>query len=317
MPNKKTLLITGTLGFIGSNFVRQFVAKYPDWKFIGVDKGVHKFNLYNQFEYFNYKFYMGDIADAHFMDNVFDIEKPAYVINMAAESFVDSSISSAMEFVHSNISGTQVMIDKSLKYSAERFIQISTDEVYGQLASETDKSWTEESPLNPRNPYSASKASAEMLVRAAIETHKLPAMITRCCNNYGPRQQPMNLMPKCFESILNNIPVPISGNGKNVREWIFVEDHNNAIMTVLEKGSFGEIYNIGSGIELSNLKVVEAIGKVLDKNPNIKFVADRKGHDFRYSVDFSKLKKLGWQANVPFTEGLSKCANWYRKKLST
>jgi dTDP-glucose 4,6-dehydratase len=253
---------------------------------------------------------MGDIADKVFVDNVFMIEKPDIIIHGAAESFVDDSIKSAGPFIHSNVVGTQVMVDMALKHGVEKFIYVSTDEVYGQLAIE-DQSWTEDARVSPRNPYSASKAAGELIVQAAGETHLLPYIITRCCNNYGPSQPPRNLVPKAISSILQGKDVPIHGSGKQVREWIYVDDHCSALETILEKGVVKEIYNIGSGSELSNLEMVELIGKTLDKKPKIAFVKDRPGHDFRYSLDFSRLSKLGWKPQYTLTTGLKKCVQWY------
>lgn len=307
----KTILVTGTAGFIFSNFVRKaYIEKWP-YHIVGVDKIVQSYNLKNINKDMHPNFYMGDIADKQFMENVFMIEKPEYVINGAAESFVDHSIASAIPFVHSNILGTQVMVDLSVKYGVEKFIQISTDEIYGQLKSKEDESWTEESCIAPRNPYSATKAAAELLVKAAIETHKLPAMITRCCNNYGARQPVRNLIPVIINSIMNNKEIPIHGSGRNLREWIFVEDHNAAVMTILEKGTIGEVYNIGSSIEKTNIEVVDEISRLMETTAMIRHVEDRKGHDFRYSVDCSKIKKLGWAPKISFNDGIKKTINWY------
>lgn len=307
----KTLLVTGVCGFIFSNFIRKaYIEKWP-YRIVGVDKVVQPHNLKNINLDLNPCFYMGDIADKHFMENVFRIQEPDYVINGAAESFVDHSIASAIPFVHSNILGTQVMVDLSVKYGVEKFIQISTDEVYGQLKSKEDSPWTEEMCIAPRNPYSATKGAAELLVKAAIETHKLPAMITRCSNNYGGRQPVRNLIPVIIDSLMNDREIPIHGSGENLREWIFVEDHNAAVMTVLEKGTLGETYNIGSGIEKTNIEVVDEISRLMKTTAIVKHVEDRKGHDFRYSVDCSKIKKLGWSPKVSFDEGIQKTINWY------
>lgn len=308
---KKTILVTGVCGFIFSNFIRKMCDEHPEYKFIGVDKIYEKYNLKNIFFHKNHKFYMGDIADKEFMENIFILEKPDCVINGAAQSFVDSSIASAIPFVHSNILGTQVMIDLSVKYNVEKFIQISTDEVYGQLKSANEESWTEESCIAPRNPYSATKGAAELLVKAAVETHKLPATITRCCNNFGKRQPVRNLIPVVIDCIMKGKEIPLHGSGKNIREWIHVDDHNNAIMTVLEKGQIGEVYNIGSGVEKTNLEIIKEISQLMNAKAKIKHIEDRKGHDFRYSIDCSKMKKLGWETKVSFEEGMKKTINWY------
>lgn len=255
---------------------------------------------------------MGDIADEIFMNNIFAMHKPDIVINGAAQSFVDDSIQSAGPFIHSNVVGTQVMVDLSLKYNVGKFIQISTDEIFGQL-QENEKSWTEKSPINPRNPYSASKASAELIVKAANQTHGLNYIITRCCNNFGPKQPPRNLVPKIITCSLNNRPVPIHGSGKQCREWIYVEDHCSAIIMLMKSEVVNETYNIGSGIEKSNLEMVKEICQKLDIPENISFIKDRPGHDFRYSVNTSKINALGWKPKYSFSEGLDKCIEWYLK----
>ena len=306
----KTILITGTCGFIFSNFIKRMTDKYSQYNFIGVDKIVENCNLKNIDS--KYKLYIGDIADGHFMDKIFAIEKPDIVVNGAAESFVDNSIKKALPFMHSNILGTQIVIDMCLKYNVEKLIQISSDEVYGQLVLSTDLPWTENSTINPRNPYSSSKASAELLVKAANQTHGLNYIITRCCNNYGKRQNHRNLIPKIITSIINNKQIPIHGNGTQRREWIYVDDHCDAIMLLLEKGNINEVYNIGSGYECSNLEMVYMICDIMNKGKDlITFVKDRPGHDFRYSLDFSKIKQLGWEPKILFSDGINSCINWY------
>ena len=307
----KKVLVTGSCGFIFSNFMIQNVAFNQNYKFVSVDKILAEYNLNNIYTHPDHTFYMGDIADEQFMENVFKLEKPHYVIHGAAESFVDDSIASAKPFIHSNVVGTQNIVDLSVKYGVEKFIYISTDEVYGQL-EEGSASWTELSATSPRNPYSASKLAGELIVRAAGETHNLPYNITRSCNNYGPRQPPRNLVPKIITSILRDTAVPIHGSGKQYREWIYVLDHCSAILTILEKASNKEIYNIGSGIELRNLEMVEWISKYMNKEPKINFIKDRPGHDFRYSVNCEKLKSLGWQQNpYPFENCMRTTIKWY------
>lgn len=310
LNTRQKILVTGTCGFILSNFIRTMVTDHPEYHFICVDNIVEPINLHNIFKHPNVTFYMNDIADWHTMENIFKLEKPDFVINGAAESFVDNSITSAMPFVHSNITGVQVLLDLSVKYEVKRFLQISTDEVYGQLKSIDDAPWTEDDRLLPRNPYSASKAAAEMLVRAAMETHKLPCLITRCCNNFGPRQNGRNLIPRCINSILNNQVLPVHGSGVNLREWINVADHNKAVLTVLEKGIPGEIYNIGSGIEKHNVDIIRIIERMMDKKAKLEFITDRKGHDFRYSVDCSKIRKLGWEPENAFEKTMKKTIGW-------
>jgi len=307
----KTILVTGTAGFIFSNFIRKVFDERLNYRFVSVDKVIASYNLKNIYKHTGHNFYMGDIADEAFMTNVFELEKPDIIIHGAAESFVDDSIRSVQPFVHSNIVGTQVMVDLALKYKVERFVYISTDEVYGQLQV-GDKSWTEESQVKPRNPYSASKACGEMLVYAANQTHGLKYNITRCCNNYGSRQPPRNLIPRAITSILNNVAIPIHGSGKQMREWIYVKDHCSAIMKIIENAPVNETYNIGSGVEHTNLEIVKKIGQILKVDvPLVSFVKDRPGHDFRYSVDCSKIKELGWNPNFDFDRGLFECVNWY------
>ena len=309
--SKKIIIITGIAGFIFSNFIRKF-ADNNNYKFIGIDKIYDNYNLKNIYEHKNHKFYLGDIADSEFMENVFKLEKPNYVINGAAQSFVDASIASAIPFIHSNILGAQVMIDLSIKYKVEKFLQISTDECYGQLTSPNDDSWTEDRCISPRNPYSATKGAAELLVKAAIQTHKLPGIITRCSNNYGKFQPVRNLIPIIINAIMRGKEIPIHGTGENIREWIHVNDHNDAVIDILEKGSIGEIYNIGSGVEKTNLETVKCISSIMNVDPYIKFITDRKGHDYRYSVDCSKIKKLGWQPKISFEDGMKSTITWYQ-----
>jgi len=305
------ILVTGSCGFIFSNFMRLYSDDYSKYNFASVDKIIAPYNLPNIYKSANHKFYMGDIADEQFMNNVFMLEKPDLIIHGAAESFVDDAIASAKPFIHSNVVGTQVMVDLALKYNVEKFLYISTDEVYGQL-NETGASWTEETPMSPRNPYSASKAAGELIVRAASETHGLTYNITRCSNNYGPRQPPRNLIPKVITCLLNDSPIPIHGSGKQYREWLYVNDHCSAVVKVLEEGNKNEIYNIGSGLELTNLEVVDAIAKVMHVKPKINFVKDRPGHDFRYSVNCDKLKGLGWNAKFDNFETVMKMTvGWY------
>ena len=306
---KKKILVTGSCGFIFSNFMIKNINESSKYIFTSVDKLIAPYNFANINKKHN--FYMGDIADEQFMNNIFLLEKPDYIIHGAAESFVDDSIASAKPFIHSNVVGTQNMIDLSLKHNVKKFIYISTDEVYGQLKL-GEKSWDENSQTLPRNPYSASKLAGELIVRAAGETHGLNYNITRCSNNYGPRQPPRNLIPKVITCLLNNQEIPIHGSGKNMREWLYVSDHNDAVMQVLEKGINKEIYNIGSGFELSNLEVVDHISHILNIVPKIKHIKDRPGHDFRYSVNCDKIKEMGWKSNYDnFTSGITSTIKWY------
>lgn len=309
---KKKVLVTGSCGFIFSNFMIKNVNPESEYEFIGVDKLIAPYNFAN-IKHSGPNFYMGDIADEHFMNNVFHLEKPDYIIHAAAESFVDDSIASAKPFIHSNVVGTQNMVDLSIKYNVEKFIYISTDEVYGQLKP-GDDAWTETSITAPRNPYSASKLAGELIIRAAGETHGLNYNITRCSNNYGPRQPPRNLIPKIITCLLNNIAIPIHGSGANLREWLYVTDHNLAIMKVLSHGINKEIYNIGSGFELTNLEMTDYIGKLMDIYPKIRYVKDRAGHDLRYSVNCDKIQKLGWHPLFDnFSDCMEQTVNWYKE----
>ena len=308
----KKILITGSCGFIFSNFVRQYL-KHSKYELIGVDKIIAPNNYLNIIpEQEEHKLYIGDIADVHFMDMVFKKERPDIILHAAAESFVDDSIRRALPFVHSNVLGTQVMVDMALKYGTERFVYISTDEVYGQLINAQASSWYEDTPINPRNPYSASKAAGELIVKAAHETHGLNYNITRCCNNFGPRQIPRNLVPKVITCATAEERIPIHGEGKQFREWIYVEDKCSAVMKIIEKAPLNEIYNIGSGVELSNLDMAYTICDILNKKRTlVKFVKDRPGHDFRYSVNCDKIKQLGWKPKYTFDKGIKKCIDWY------
>ena len=306
----KRVLVTGSCGFIFSNYMRKVMREGEEYTFISIDKVLAPYNRYNVTVNQDHRFYMGDIADETFLENVFTIEKPDIIIHGAAESFVDDSIRSAGPFIHSNVVGTQMMVDMALKHGVEKFLYVSTDEVYGQLQP-GDPSWTEETPIHPRNPYSASKAAGELIVRAAGETHGLPYIITRCCNNFGPAQPPRNLVPMTISRILREQDVRIHGNGTQIREWIYVDDHCSAIQLLLQKGKLKETYNIGSGFELTNLEMVAEIEKVIGKKANITFVKDRPGHDFRYSIDYSKLSRLGWKPSNTFQDGMKKCVQWY------
>lgn len=306
---KQRVIITGSCGFIFSNFIRKF-ADNSKYEFVSIDKLIAPYNFSNILV--GHKLHVGDIADEHFVDMVFKIEKPDIIIHGAAESFVDDSIKKARPFIHSNVLGTQTMIDMSIKHHVKKFIYVSTDEVYGQLKSVKDKSWTEQTPISPRNPYSASKAAGELIVKAASETHGLNYIITRCCNNYGPRQPPRNLVPKVITCILNNEPIPIHGNGKQMREWIHADDHSSAIMHLIEKAAINETYNIGSGVEFSNLQMVKNICNILEQGEDLlSLVKDRPGHDFRYSVDCTKIKELGWEPKYDFDTAIKNTVQWY------
>jgi dTDP-glucose 4,6-dehydratase len=310
----KVIAISGVLGFIFSNFIRWAVKEYPDTTFIGIDNAIERECLLNAFSHPNYRFYLNDIANEHMIQTIFELEMPDILIHGAAESFVDNSITDISPFLHSNVIGTQSLINVCLK-THTKMLYISTDEVYGQIANLSDTtSWTEEQPLNPRNPYAASKACGEMIVRAAGETHGLQYWITRSANTMGPRQKERNLIPKIISCLLNNKPIPIHGDGKNVREFIYVNDAIRAIMNVVEKGNLGEAYNIGSDHHSSNLETVDYIANYLGMKPDIQFVADRKGHDKKYSVCSDKIRALGWKPNETFASGMKKTIDWYVKQ---
>lgn len=308
---KKKVLVTGVLGFIGSNFIKELV-KNPNYTLVGADNALYDYCLANTFKQDNYTFYLADIANEHIIDRIFKLEKPDIVFNLAAQSFVCNSIENPNPFIYSNVMGTQTLINASVKYNVSKFIQVSTDEVLGSHKTRHDIPWTEESPPKPRNPYSASKLAAESILYAANQTHKLPFNITRCCNVFGPRQPTdRNLIPKAIKNALKEIPMPIYGDGSHIREYIHVEDKISALLTVLEQGQDNEIYNIGSDNELTNTEVVKSIAKFFGKDPKIDYTTDRKGHDFRYSLNSSKLRKLGWKPKHTFDSGLKSTINWY------
>ncbi len=303
-------LITGGAGFIGSEFVRQAVKKGSQVAVI--DKLTYAGDLERLKEVWDsISFYKADITNSEFVEYIFDKEKPNVVIHFAAESHVDRSILNPEDFLKSNILGTYTLLEVSRRYSIKLFINISTDEVYGELG-ETGK-FTEETPLKPNSPYSVSKASADMLGRAYFRTYGLPVITVRPSNNYGPWQYPEKLIPVVIIKALQNEFVPVYGKGLNVREWLYVEDCAEAIFAIIEKGKPGEIYNVASGEERRNIEVVKAILDLLGKSYDlIKFVEDRPGHDFRYSMDFSKvMKECGWKPKTKFEEGLEKTVKWY------
>lgn len=299
----KTILVTGVCGFIFSNFIRQVTKQYPNINWIGVDKLVKDENINHMFSADNYTFHLADIADKHTMNRIFQLHKPDAVINGAAESFVDSSITDIFPFLQTNIIGTQVIINCCLEYNST-LLHISTDEVYGQKLSQDEPGWIETDPLLARNPYATSKASAELIVRAAHETHGLQFKMTRSCNVYGPRQKAANLIPHIIHSINENNQINIHGNGMNFRQYIHVNDKISAIMTILEHGQMNQVYNIGDNNYFRNIEIVNYIGNMLNIKPNVKYITDRKAHDFGYSVNCSKLRYLGWQPKVKINVGL-------------
>lgn len=317
----KKMLITGGAGFIGSNFIHYILSKYNDYQVINLDKLTYAANLDNLKDIEdnkNYRFIHGDIADQEFIFKLFENEKFDIVINFAAESHVDNSILNPQIFTITNILGTQVLLDACRKYNIKRFHQVSTDEVYGELPLD-DKSilFTEKTPLNPSSPYSASKASADMLVKSYYRTYSLPITISRCSNNYGPYQHLEKLIPLMISQAINNDNLPVYGNGLNVRDWLHVYDHCTAIDLIIHEGKIGEIYNIGGNNEKSNIDVVKIILKELGKSEKlIKYVNDRPGHDLRYAIDSTKIKTtLNWKPVYSFEKGILDTIKWYTKML--
>lgn len=307
------ILVTGGAGFIGSEFVRQAIAhgyaplivdKLTYAGDLGRLKGVHG----------RYKFYKTDICAEGALEAVFKKEKPQIVIHFAAETHVDRSIQQALPFIETNIKGTQALIDLSKKYRIKRFIHISTDEVYGDIKK---GQFSEKAPLKPNSPYAASKAAADLLVKASIRTFGFPAIIVRPSNNYGPWQYPEKLIPVIIFKALKNQGVPVYSRGENMREWLYVSDCARAILMVLKKGKLGEVYNIGSGYEKKNIEVVKKILLLLNKPQLlIRYIQDRPGHDFRYALDFSRIRSLGWEPQVDFQEGVHRTVHWYRQNFS-
>lgn len=310
----KTILITGGAGFIGSEFVRQAVKK--GYRSVVVDKLTYAGDLERLKEVEkDIIFYKSDIANKEFIEHIFKTEKPEIVVHWAAESHVDRSILDASPFIDTNVKGTQVLLDTAKEFGVEKFINIATDEVYGELGKEGQ--FFENTPLEPNSPYSASKASADMLGRAYYRTHNLPVITVRPSNNYGYWQYPEKLIPVVILKALNNEPIPVYGTGENIREWLFVSDCADAVFEIMDKGKIGEAYNVGSGEEKRNIDVVKSILNILNKPEDlIEFVKDRPGHDFRYSLNVDKIKnEIGWEAKVKFEEGIQKTVNWYLENM--
>ncbi|MFF1991508.1 dTDP-glucose 4,6-dehydratase [Bacillus mycoides] len=308
------VLVTGGAGFIGSNFVRYMVKKYPEYNIVNLDALTYAGNLENLKdveELSNYKFVKGDIADRQFINQLFKEEKFDYVLNFAAESHVDRSITNPDIFIQTNIQGTQVLLDAAKNAEVKKYLQVSTDEVYGTLG-ETGY-FTEETPLASNSPYSSSKAGADLLVRAYHETFGLPVNITRCSNNYGTFHFPEKLIPLMIINALSDKQLPVYGDGLNVRDWLHVEDHCQAIDLVLHNGKNGEVYNVGGNNERTNIEIVKTILKALDKPESlIKYVTDRPGHDRRYAIDATKLREeLGWSPKYNFDTGIEQTIKWY------
>jgi dTDP-glucose 4,6-dehydratase len=309
------VLITGGAGFIGGNFVHYMLNKYPDYDIYNLDYLTYAGDLtkHRSFENNeNYHFVKANIADCDTIMSLFEKEKFDYVAHFAAESHVDRSITEPGIFIRTNVMGTQVLLDAAKTYGVTKFVHVSTDEVYGELGFNPTTFFTEETPLQPNSPYSASKASSDMLVRAYHETFCLPVNITRCSNNYGPYHFPEKLIPLTISRVLNDQKVPVYGDGKNVRDWLHVLDHCAAIDLVMHEGVNGEVYNIGGHNEKTNLEVVKTIINTLGKSEDlIEFVTDRLGHDRRYAIDPTKLEKLGWKPTYTFKTGIAQTIQWY------
>lgn len=310
----KSILITGGAGFIGSNFVRYFLHSHPDVAVVNFDKLTYAGNLENLedvAEHSLYKFVKGDICNRDEVESAFKVHSIDTVVHFAAESHVDRSILGSDVFVKTNVLGTHVLLEVARAHGVQRFVHVSTDEVYGSLGA-TGK-FTESTPLHPNSPYAASKAGSDLFVLAYHHTHGLPVVVTRCSNNYGPYQFPEKLIPLMIVNALNNKPLPVYGDGLNVRDWLFVEDHCSAIDTVLQRGVNGEVYNIGGNNEWKNIDIVKHVMKLLGKPEDlITFVKDRPGHDRRYAIDSTKIQReLGWKPKHTFEAGIQDTVQWY------
>lgn len=306
-------LVTGGCGFIGSNFILYILKKYPNYEIINLDKLTYagnKENLRNIENDPRYKFVLGDICNKALVDAI--VKEVDMIVHFAAESHVDRSILKSDEFIRTNILGTQILLDAALRNGNKRFHQISSDEVFGSLGKEGK--FSEKTPYAPHSPYSASKAAADHLVRAYFDTFKLPITISNCSNNYGPYQFPEKLIPLFITNLIDDKKVPVYGKGENVRDWIHVYDHNEAVDLILHKGKIGETYCIGGDSEIRNIDITKMLLREFGFGDEmIEHVEDRKGHDFRYAIDFSKIKnELGWQPKISFEEGIRKTIDWYK-----
>ena len=312
-----TILVTGGAGFIGSNFIFHMLKKYPDYRIVCLDKLTYAGNLStlsSVLEEPNFRFVRLDICDREGVFRLFEEERPDIVVNFAAESHVDRSIEDPGIFLQTNIFGTATLMDACRKFGVRRYHQVSTDEVYGDLPLDRpDLFFTETTPLHTSSPYSASKASADLLVLAYHRTYSLPVTISRCSNNYGPYHFPEKLIPLMIINALDEKPLPVYGTGENVRDWLYVEDHCKAIDLIIHKGREGEVYNVGGHNERKNIDIVRLICKALGKSESlISYVADRKGHDMRYAIDPTKIhNELGWLPETKFEDGIQKTIRWY------
>lgn len=312
-----TIIITGGAGFIGSNFIFHMLKSHPEDDIICLDKLTYAGNLSTLapiMDNAHFRFVHADICDSKAVDALFEEEHPDMVVNFAAESHVDRSIENPQIFLETNIIGTSVLMDACRKYGIKRFHQVSTDEVYGDLPLDRpDLFFTETTPIHTSSPYSSSKASADLLVLSYYRTYGLPVTISRCSNNYGPYHFPEKLIPLMIINALHDEPLPVYGDGQNVRDWLYVEDHCRAIDLILQKGRVGEVYNVGGHNEMKNIDIVKLICKALGKPESlINYVKDRKGHDRRYAIDPAKIhRELGWLPETKFADGIEKTIKWY------
>jgi len=312
---KKTLLVVGGAGFIGSNFVHLMIEKYPQYNTIVLDALTYAGNLKNlETVQSHITFEKGDIANEHRVNTIFEQYSPDFVVNFAAETHVDRSIMGPKIFLETNVKGTQNLLESVKKHKISRYVQVSTDEVYGDLGDTKGTYFTESTPLAPNCPYAASKASADLFVRSYFETYSLPVLITRCTNNYGPYQYPEKLIPFFITQALQNKALPMYGDGKNIRDWLYVKDHCRAIDLVLHHGRIGEVYNVGGHNEKTNLEITEILLSALKKPSSlITFVKDRLAHDRRYAMDPSKIEReLGWKPENTFEEWIGGTIQWYQ-----
>ncbi len=313
------ILVTGGCGFIGSHFLRYMMDTYTNDSFICLDALTYagnKNNIKDLLEDSRLTMIEGNTRDASFVDTLFVTYKPDVVVHFAAETHVDRSITGPQVFLETNVIGTGVLLDACLRHGIERFHHVSTDEVYGTLPLQGGSLFTEQSPLKPTSPYAASKASSDLLVLSYYKTYGLPVTISRCSNNYGTHQYPEKLIPLMIQKALQEEPLPVYGDGLNVRDWIHVVDHCRAIDVILKKGTVGEVYNIGGGEEIANIALVQRILDILEKPYElITYVEDRLGHDRRYAIDSSKMERLGWKPEYTMKDTLKGIVEWYRKRL--
>jgi dTDP-glucose 4,6-dehydratase len=316
----KTLLITGGYGFIGSHFIRLLRREQPQWRIVNFDLLTYAGNVDNlaglnfTADDSGYRFFRGDIADSSLVRQIFATERPDGIVNFAAETHVDRSLLNSAPFVRTNIEGVRVLLEVATQYGIKRFLQVSTDEVYGSLAPD-EPAFFEDSPLNPNSPYAASKAAADLMVRAYHRSYGLPTLITRCGNNYGPSQFPEKFLPLFITNALDDQPLPLYGDGRQIRDWIHAEDHVRAVLHVLENGVPGEVYNVSADGEQTNQFMAEWVLDILGKPRQLlRHVEDRPGHDRRYSLNASKIRNLGWQPSISLEQGLSSTIDWYRSQ---